>query len=404
MTNTDVFAPARAIAHAEPSRRTEDQPRNLAVRIGLVGTYPPTKCGIATFNASLARAMRTARPETRLAVAACVETEAPTLHSYDVRASLVAGSGASRRAAAAALNSRDVVVLQHEFGIYGGEAGRDAVDLVRQLRVPVIVVLHTVLEEPSAAQRAALEELASLADAVVVQSDAARERLLAGHVVAEAKLHSIPHGARPNLSYPNHGRTSSAPVVLTWGLLGRGKGIELGIDAIAQLRELDPTPRYVVLGQTHPKVLATAGDVYRDSLRARAAALGVADRVEFDDAYHDTRTLLQRVRDADVVLLPYRSREQVVSGVLVEAIASGKPVVATRFPHAVELLSEGSGLLVPHDDPDAIADALRKLLLDPELRARTAAVARRQARGLFWESVGARYLALADELLAATIR
>ena len=246
------------------------------------------------------------------------------------------------------------------------------------LAVPTIVVLHTVPRRPTPGQRAIVEALSTLAALLVVQTAAARTRLLEQYEVDSAKVRTIPHGARSNLAplEIEHDR----PVVLTWGLLSRDKGIEWGIDAIARLSDLNPAPRYVVVGQTHPRVLETEGEAYRDSLVARASALGVDDRVEFDDAYHDTRSLLARVREADVVLLPYRSREQVVSGVLVEAIASGKPVVSTRFPHAEELLGEGSGLLVPHGDADAIATALRRLLTDPGLAARTAAVARRQAR------------------------
>ena len=131
---------------------------------------------------------------------------------------------------------------------------------------------------------------------------------------------------------------------------------------------------------------------------ARAVALGVGHLVEFDDAYRDTTAVLARIEEADIVLLPYLSREQVVSGVLVEAIASGKPVVSTRFPHADELLGQGSGILVPHEDPEAIADALRSLFTDPALASRMAAVARRQAPSFFWENVGKRYLRLASEV------
>lgn len=371
-----------------------------SLKLALVGTYPPKRCGIATFTASLADALRAACRTAVVGVVACVDRHGEACASSKVVAELVAGSSSSRGECARVLNGFDVVVLQHEFGIYGGEDGSEAADLVCELRVPVITVLHTVLRRPTAGQRAVLEELASLSDTVVVQSEAARVRLLEHHVVDSTKVRMIPHGARPNLSRRPRRRAGSAPVVLTWGLLGPDKGIEWGIDAVARLDELDPPPRYVVLGQTHPKVLETAGEQYRDSLRARAAALGVADRVEFDDAYHDTRELLEQVREADVVLLPYRSREQVVSGVLVEAIASGKPVVATGFPHAEELLREGSGLLVPHEDADAIADALRKLLGDPRLASCAEAVARRQASSLSWESVGARYAALATELLS----
>jgi len=367
------------------------------LRVGLVGTYPPTRCGIATFTASLAAALTDAG--CRIGVVACVESGDAVPRPADVVAHLVAGSREARRSAVAALGRFDVALVQHEFGIYGGDAGSEVVDLLGELTVPSIVVLHTVLRHPTDAERRIVEQIALAADRLVVQSAAARARLLEQYVVDAKRVRTIPHGARPNLAAPPSRRAGEAPLVLTWGLLGRDKGIEWGIEAIAQLGDLEPAPRYVVAGQTHPKVLEAAGEEYRESLRARAAALGVSDRVEFDDAYRGTRAVLERARSADVVLLPYRSREQVVSGVLVEALASGKPVVATRFPHAEELLAGGAGLLVPHEDADAIAGALRRLLTDGDLAARAAAAARREARLLAWAGVGARYRELAAELV-----
>jgi glycosyltransferase involved in cell wall biosynthesis len=367
--------------------------------VGLVGTYPPTRCGIATFNASLAEAIKTAAPECRIGVAACVDRRPPLRDSTDVVAELLSGSAESRAAVVAALADFDVAIVQHEFGIYGGPDGSDVVSLLRELTVPSIVVLHTVLRRPTPEQRRVVERLGRLADRLVVQSAAARARLLEQYSVDAERVETIPHGARLNLA-PEHARArDAAPVVLTWGLLSAGKGIECGIDAMAMLSDLQPAPRYVVAGQTHPKVLELHGEEYRDSLRAHAAELGVSERIELDDSYHDTHSLLQRIREADVVLLPYRSREQVVSGVLVEALASGKPVVATRFPHAEELLAGGAGVLVPHEDATAIADALRRLLTDDEAAARAARAARREGEQLSWESVGTRYLELASELV-----
>ena len=185
-------------------------------------------------------------------------------------------------------------------------------------------------------------------------------------------------------------------MILSWGLLGPGKGIEHAIEALAELRDLEPSPRYVVLGQTHPNIVRRSGEAYRESLQALAAERGVEDLIEFDDAYRDTADVLAEIRNSDVVLLPYLSRDQVVSGVLVEAIASGKPVVATAFPHAVELLAAGSGIVVPHEDPGAIASALRTLLTDRVAAAVAGAVARRQAASLTWETVAGQYAELAS--------
>lgn len=360
--------------------------------VGFVGTYPPTKCGIATFTASLAAAVAPPGSGWDFGVVACVDAPGSVRHPVEVVAELVGGSASSLGIAAARLDQFDAVVLQHEFGIFGGEDGSDVLDLTLRLGAPLVVVLHTVLERPSRGQREIVERLAERADLLVVQSRSARERLVDTYRVEADRVRLVPHGAPPNIrsSAPGLGR---APSVLTWGLIGPGKGIDLGIEAIAHLRDLAPQPRYVVLGQTHPKIVEARGD-YRDELVDHANRLGVSGLVEFDNAYRETEAILSRVRKADIVLLPYRSREQVVSGVLVEAIASGKPVVATRFPHAEELLGQGSGLLVPHDDPVAMASALRSLLTDPALARQMAAVARRQAKPLFWDNVGRAYRGL----------
>ena len=372
-------------------------------KVALVGTYPPTKCGIATFNASLRHALIAARPGLQVGIVACTEPDAVTLHPREVIAQLVSGSVSARADAVAALADFDAVLVQHEFGIYGGADGSEVLDVVGGLDVPVIVVLHTVPLRPTFGQRAVIEQLSAEARRVVVQSTAARDRLVERYAVASENLVVIPHGARLNLANGRAQPGRRAQIVLTWGLLGPDKGIEWGIDAIARLRHFDPAPRYVVLGQTHPRILEAAGEAYRDSLVERAAALGVSDLVEFDNAYHDTPSLLARVRGADIVLLPYRSRDQVVSGVLVEALASGKPVVATGFPHAVELLDEGSGLIVPHENAEAIADALRAYLTEPALAARAAVIARRQAQGLRWEAVAESYLTLVAEVAGRSV-
>ena len=377
-----------------------ERPGVEELSVGFVGTYPPMRCGIATFTASLARAMAPSGAGIRVGVVACVDRPGVVQHPPELVAQLVSGSVASRIAAVAVLDEFDVVVVQHEFGIFGGEDGCDIVDLVARLHAPAIVVLHTVPRRPTSGQRAVIERLSELAERVVTQSLAARVRLLETHLIEPRKVSVIPHGAPANLTT----ETSPAdparrPVVLTWGLVGPSKGIEWAIEAMALLRDVEPQPRYVVAGQTHPRILETRGEEYRDSLVARVAALGVSHIVEFDDAYRDLGAILARIREADVVLLPYLSREQVVSGVLAEAVASGKPVVSTRFPHAEELLGEGSGILVAHEDAGAIAGALRSLLTDPARTARVAAVARRQAPSLFWENVGGSYLRLAREVL-----
>jgi glycosyltransferase involved in cell wall biosynthesis len=265
--------------------------------------------------------------------------------------------------------------------------------------VPVIVVLHTVLIDPTPHQREVLEQVVALADAVVTMTPTARRRLLDGYKVDRDRVTVIPHGAADNRSPARPVAQGLRPTILTWGLLGPGKGVEWVVDALGALRDLDPSPRYLVVGETHPKVAEREGEAYRRSLVARAAAGGVGHLLEFETRYLDLKALNGIVAAADVVILPYDSREQVTSGVLVEALAAGKPVIATGFPHAVELLGAGTGLVVPHCDPGAIARAVRRVLTEPGLADRMGARAAALAPQLLWPAVAERYRKLAQGLL-----
>lgn len=371
----------------------------MTLRCGFVSTYPPTQCGLATFTSAL-----------RSALLAGGGVEAPVVQLLDtppsddrppaaeVVAAVLAGDPASLSAARQRLQECDVLVVQHEFGIFGGRDGEEVLALLAGLTVPSIVVLHTVLTDPTDHQREVLEAVVALAGAVVTMTETARRRLLDGYRVPADKVVIIAHGA-PDALAPAGGDTPGARTVLTWGLIGPGKGIEWAVEALAALTDLRPRPRYLVSGQTHPKVLEHQGEAYRDNLRGRAAALGVASMLQLDARYLDGPSLGAVVAAADVVLLPYDSTEQVTSGVLIEAVAAGKPVVATRFPHAVELLSSGAGILVPHRDPAAIAAALRRVLTEDGLAAEMSRVATAAAPGLRWSAVATQYRTLAGRLL-----
>jgi glycosyltransferase involved in cell wall biosynthesis len=366
---------------------------------GFLSTYPPTQCGLATFNAALASHLTGGTPGSgvvRLLSADAtgggldVDRTAPrVVHTWHTDAP---GGWA---ASANALNRFDVAVLQHEYGIYPGDAGDEVLPLLRALKVPSIVVLHTVLSTPSPLQRTVLERIVAAADAVVTMTDTARRRLTTGYRVDPDKITVIPHGAGSHSSAPRAAR--DIPHLLTWGLLGPGKGVEWALRALALLGDLDPLPVYTVAGRTHPKVLEQHGDVYRESLRSLAAELGVTDQVRWDDVYHDQATLSRLIRSADAVVLPYDSTEQVTSGVLIEAVGAGVPVVATEFPHAVELLADGPGLLVPHQDPEAMAAAIRHVLA---LRGSPNHLAGLTGGPtLRWPAVAARYQALVARLV-----
>ena len=189
--------------------------------------------------------------------------------------------------------------------------------------------------------------------------------------------------------------------MLTWGLLGPGKGIEWAIDALSELSDLDPAPEYLIAGATHPKVRAQHGEVYREMLVERAATSTATASVCFDDTYRDLASLTELIQSADVVVLPYDSQDQVTSGVLVDAVAAGRPVVSTAFPHAIELLASGAGIVVPQRDPVALGRAIRSVLTDPRLAASMAAEARRLAPELAWSAVARRYGRLAEQIVAS---
>jgi len=365
--------------------------------VALVSTYPPTACGLATFTGNLRAAIGARLSGWETGVLRVVDRWEPPSSDVVVE-QWVAGDAASLRRSLAALSAFEAVLLQHEYGLFGGRDGEDVLRLVDGLSVPLVAVLHTALLEPSPHQREILERIIEAAVMVVVQSEAARQRILAVHHADPDAVVVIPHGAAPNFSGPVLADVPK-PAVLTWGLLSPGKGIEHGIAAVGRLWGHCRAASYIVAGQTHPKVRAANGERYREALQAQAGSLGADDRVRFDDAYRDWDSLRALVRSIDVVLLPYDSRDQVSSGVLVEAVASGKPVVATRFPHAEELLAGGAGILVDHGDVDAIAVALERVLHEPGLAEQMASAARLAAAPLLWPAVGASYRTLVDRLV-----
>ena len=365
---------------------------SVSPTIGVLSTHPPTRCGLATFSSALSEGLRAAGATVNtVRIADGSITEDP-----GVVGELTNGSASSVAATAELLNRCDVAIVQHEYGIYGGVDGEEIVDILRALRIPSIVVAHTLLTDPTPHQRWVLETIAAEADQVVVMSAAASERLSTGYDVDRRKVTVIPHGAAVAEDF--RVRRSGRPTLLTWGLLGPGKGIERVIDAMPSLQDLPGRPRYVVAGRTHPKVLAAEGEAYRESLRERARSLGVTDAVNLETGYLGSDSLRALIQSAAAVVLPYDSTEQVTSGVLVEAIAKGRPVVATAFPHAVELLSSGAGIVVKHQDQDALASALRRVLTQPNLAGAMAGEARQLAPGMDWPVVAKLYLGLAQRL------
>jgi glycosyltransferase involved in cell wall biosynthesis len=361
---------------------------------GILSTYPPTPCGLATFAAALAKGLAANGSD----VSVVRLSDGPPPDSTGVIGEMVNGSPTSVAACSELLNQSDVAVIQHEYGIYGGVDGDEVVDVIDGLRVPSIVIAHTVLKNPTPHQRSVLEAVIARADQTIVMSEAASQRLRSGFDIDHHKVTTIPHGATvpTNFACVRRGR----PTLLTWGLLGPGKGVERVIEAMGSLSDLPGRPRYLVAGRTHPKVLAAEGEAYRDARMEQARRCGVADSVHFDTGYRSVAMLTPLVQSAAVIVLPYDSTDQVTSGVLVDAIASGRPVVATAFPHAIELLGSGAGIVVDHDDPDALASALRRVLTQPRLAGAMAAEARRLAPEMAWSVVARAYQKRAHKVLS----
>jgi polysaccharide biosynthesis protein PslF len=370
----------------------------MPTKYAMLSTYPPTQCGLATFSAALLSHLP--QPGDHVAVVRVLDEPAPRA-AEEVVHDLVNGSAASAAAAAEVLNGFDVVIVQHEYGIYGGPDGRDVTSLLEALYVPSIVVLHTVLSRPTPRQRLILERVIATASAVVTMTQTARARLVGIYGARPEHVYVIPHGAADyRAAHPSTGKPALARV-LTWGLLGPGKGIEHAIDAVALLRDHGLAVDYQVAGQTHPRVLGRDGETYRQWLQARARSRDVVDRVHFDSRFLPAGALSRLVSSADVVLLPYDSPEQVTSGVLIEAVTAGRPVVSTCFPHAVELLAGGAGLLVERQDPAGIAGALRRVLTEPGLSARMSRRSASLAPQLLWPAVARSYRELTS---AITVR
>ena len=372
----------------------------MGVSFGVLSTYPSTQCGIATFTEALS--MHLQRLGAEVGVVRMVDDlqpqSPPVVHQW------VAANSSAAAGVAQALDEYDIALIQHEYGIFGGPDGEDLLDVVHLLNVPVVSVLHTVLTDPTPNQHRVLASLCEASSALVTMTETARGRLIDGWGIHPSRVTVITHGAEDNRADPLDNRPTLGlrPTVLTWGLLGEGKGIEWALRAFAQVREIRPVPLYRIVGQTHPRVLERDGEAYRNHLVSLTRELDLTSMVRFDGTYLSGPMLRQIVRDADVILLPYDSRDQVTSGVLTEAVAAGKPVISTAFPHAVELLSDGAGLLVPQRDPGALAQALRRVLTEDGLADRMASTSRLLAESQLWPAIAARYISLGRSLVAAS--
>ena len=369
-------------------------------RVALIGNFPPRRCGIATFTADCHASLATLAGKPAVDVYAMVDPGADYPFGPEVARTIRQNEEQDYLDAARAIEAGDYDALwvQHEFGIFGGDAGRHLLALLDAVDLPVVATLHTVLERPDPAQRAVMDALIARCERVVTMAERGREILRETYGAPHGRIALVPHGVpdRPRLLAEEVEGMKirlglPEEVIFTFGLLGPGKGLELMIDAMPAILRERPAASYVVLGATHPHLVAHEGEAYRDGLKRRARALGVDHAVQFIDRFAEFEDMLDHIQAADVYVMPYANEAQITSGTLAYAAALGKAIVATPFWHAQELLADGAGALVPFDDPDALADEIVHFLRDAALREATGRRAWNKGREAIWSRVAEGY-------------
>ena len=384
-----------------PASDVPDRP-SPPMHATILSTYPPRGCGLATFARDLRAGLASAGVTAD--VVASVRTPDEPGRAAEVSREIVQDHRADYAAAARALDpSTDVVCVQHEFGIFGGPEGTHVVDFMEASASPVVTTLHTVLPTPPAPYRRALLAVVEASDRLVVMTETARTLLREVYHVPASKVSVVPHGT-PVVTAPADGLRArlgleGRTVLLTFGLLGPSKGIEFALDALAPVAEAHPDVLYVVLGATHPEIVAREGERYRESLQATVDARGLGDHVRFVDRYVDGPELGDWLLASDVYVSPYPGMDQICSGTLAYALAAGLPVVSTPYLHAAEVLADGAGALVPYGDAEGFAAALARFAESPEARARAGRRAREIGAPTAWPQTGQAYRQVFEEVI-----
>jgi glycosyltransferase involved in cell wall biosynthesis len=369
-------------------------------RIAIIGNSLPRRCGIATFTTDLERAISNSRPDLEVSIVAMNDHGQAYDYPASVALQIKDDAVEDYVRAAAFLNAGrfDVVCLQHEFGIFGGEAGAHILELLSRLSMPVITTLHTVLAKPNAAQRVVMERIVEASSKIIVMAYKGRDMLRSVYRVADDKIEVIAHGI-PDFPFvePDAAKAklgfSDRSVILTFGLLSPSKGIEVMIDAMPLILERRPDAVYVVLGATHPNLVRDQGEAYRESLMTRVRELGVENHVVFLDQFVDKATLLEFISMCDVYVTPYLNEAQMTSGTLAYSFGLGKAVVSTPYWHALELLDDGRGVIVPFGNAVAIGKEIARLLTDAPRRQAMRERAYAISRSMTWERAAKRYVA-----------
>ncbi len=379
--------------------------------MALIGTHSPRQCGIATFTVHLAGAIRLAGVD----VSVVAINDGLTHYDYPsgVDYEIDQDNRETYLEVAKQLNEKapDVVCLQHEFGLFGGQAGSYVLDLLRNLNCPIVVTLHTVLEDPDPIQREVLAEIIQLSETVVVMSERGRYILNSLYRLQAGKIQIVPHGI-PVVGPPGSANSrevagcesESEKLLLTFGLISPDKGIETALLAMPEIVARHPEVRYIVAGATHPHIRAKWGEVYRESLQRLVAENGLGNHVRFINEFLSEESLTALLQAADIYITPYLKREQITSGTLAYAFGAGKAVVSTPYWHAEELLTDGAGILIPFGSPSALAEAVNELLDHPEELHNLQMNAHAMGVATQWPVIGHRYVELFARAKEASIR
>jgi glycosyltransferase involved in cell wall biosynthesis len=361
-------------------------------RIALVGTYKPRRCGIATFTAALAAELG-ALPDTEVRIVSIGIPEETSKFQNKVIYEIQKDEVETYFGAASVLNSGgfDIVCLQHEYGLFGGECGSYILEFLRELIVPCVTTAHTILSNPNELQLQVLKQVCALSKRTVTISDRGAIFLKSIYQLPEECVFKIPHGVPVRPTQKRRENFNDSQLLLTYGILSAGKGAEYVIEALPIIIREKPNTHYIIAGCTHPNVKRLEGESYRGLLRDRVTVLGLEDRVTFRDEFLSDAKLDILIARASICVMPYINREQISSGTIALAASASKSIVSTRSWYAEEILGQGRGILVPFRDPSAIAKAIIDLLSDPEKKRMMEKRIGQFAEEMIWQRVAHQY-------------
>ncbi len=375
-------------------------------KIAFLSSYPPRKCGIATFTCDLVKNISSAADDTFEPQVFAMETFAGLTYADPVRMVIRRSSQADYIAAANMVNFSDIdlVCLQYEFGLFEGPNGSFLPEFLRRLTKPLVTTLHTVLEKPEPDFFDAMTEVCDASDKIVVMNDCGVDMLRQIYGVPGEKIEFIGHGI-PDLPFAETGYfkqklgLSGRKTILTFGLLSKNKGIDLMLKAMPDIIARDPSAVYIVLGATHPEVMRHEGPIYKIRLEKMIRSLGLDNHVVLDHRFVDDKDLFQYLKAADVYVTPYLNKQQLTSGTLAFAVGTGRAVVSTPYWAAQELLADGRGKIVDFHDPPQMAKAITEILANPALAMNMRVKAYNYGRSITWPRVGCAYWQLFQEVL-----